>query len=115
MSTLSRRAFLLAASLLSLAHGASFAQPSSLAVSVSAGFIPSPADISWEHPDRLFYPEVQVESQFAAFADKTLSAHGAMYYGYWHDGSALRSSTYTAGATSLALLASISSVGGCSS
>ena len=87
MSVLSRRAFLLAAILLSLAHGASFAQPSSLAVSVSAGFIPSPADVSWEHPDRLFYPEVQVESQFAAFADKTLSAHGAVYYGYWHDGS----------------------------
>ena len=82
-----RCASLLTASFLLLAHGAALAQPSSLAVSVSGGFIPSPADIYWEHPDRLFYPEVQVESQFATFADKTLSAHGAVYYGYWHDGS----------------------------
>ena len=81
-----RRAGLLVAGLLLLAPGAGSAQPSSLAVSLSGGLMPSPADLYLEHPDRLFYPEVQVESQFATFAAGTLSAHGAVYYGYWRDG-----------------------------
>ena len=37
-------------------------------------------------PENRFYPEVQIGSQLATFADKTLAAHGGVYYAYWNDG-----------------------------
>ena len=80
------RVILLGAGFLLLMHGAALAQPSSLAVSVSGGLIPSLSSPCIDRPDYFFYPEVQVESQFATFGAKTLSAHGAVYYGYWSDG-----------------------------
>lgn len=80
-----QRIILLTAVLL-IITGTTFAQPSSLAIALTGGYRPTPAYACQPGPENRFAPELQIESQLATFADQTLSAHGAVYYSYWHDG-----------------------------
>ena len=81
-----RRTIFLATALLLLTTGSAFAQSSSLTVSLAGGYRPVPSYNCQSGPENRFYPEVQIGSHLATFADKTLSAHGGLYYAYWDDG-----------------------------
>lgn len=85
MTCHNKRISLLTAVLL-IVTGTTVAQPSSVAISLTGGYRATPSYVCQPGPENRFSPEVQIESRLITFADKTLSARGAVYYAYWNDG-----------------------------